>query len=236
MICCIKLINHRGFLEMKVVNKYLNVRIYPAKVNKNDNEEKIVTIDEIESNIGIYRFIYNKELEFINHFRHLLIQNGYKDKFIVNDTSCNIVLNMLMQEHPFLKKAESSSRQQSFRDLKTAFKRYKNPNLKSNYPVFKSKKNKNDAFRIMNNGNNLRIQKDKNGFYKIFIPKFGLVKFKTSKKYRQILLQASDPNDPTATIKHVTIKKNQRQILCGFQHRNHTHSRKRIWSTHASGN
>ena len=129
MICCIKLINHRGFLEMKVVNKYLNVRIYPAKVNKNDNEEKIVTIDEIESNIGIYRFIYNKELEFINHFRHLLIQNGYKDKFIVNDTSCNIVLNMLMQEHPFLKKAESSSRQQSFRDLKTAFKRYKNPNL-----------------------------------------------------------------------------------------------------------
>ena len=50
----------------------------------------------------------------------------------------------------------------------------------------------------MNNGNNLRIQKDKNGFYKIFIPKFGLVKFKTSKKYRQILLQASDPNDPTS--------------------------------------
>ena len=39
---------------MKVVNKYLNVRIYPAKVDKNDNGEKIVTIDEIESNIGIY--------------------------------------------------------------------------------------------------------------------------------------------------------------------------------------
>ena len=192
---------------MKVVNKYLNVRIYPAKMDKNNNEEKIVTIDEIESNIGIYRFIYNKELEFINHFRQLLIQNGYKDKVIVNDTSCNIVLNMLMQEYPFLKKAESSSRQQSFRDLKTAFKRYKNHNLKSNYPVFKSKKNKNDTFRIMNNKNNLRIQKDKNGFDKILLPKFGLIKFKTSKKYRQTLHQASDPNDPTATIKHVTIKK-----------------------------
>ena len=211
---------------MKVVNKYLNVRIYPAKMDKNDNGEKIVTTDEIESNIGIYRFIYNKELEFINNFRHLLIQNGYKDKVIVNDASCNIVLNMLMQEYPFvndascnmvlnmlmqeypfLKKAESSSRQQSFRDLKTAFKRYKNPNLKSNYPMFKSKKNKNDTFRIMNNKNNLRIQKDKNGFDKILLPKFGLVKFKTSKKYRQILHRASDLNDPTATIKHVTIKK-----------------------------
>ena len=59
---------------MKVVNKYLNVRIYPAKVDKNDNGEKIVTIDEIESNIGIYRFIYNKELEFINNFRQSRIQ------------------------------------------------------------------------------------------------------------------------------------------------------------------
>jgi putative transposase len=166
---------------MKFVNKYLNVRIYPAKVDKNDNGEKIVTIDEIESNIGIYRFIYNKELEFINNFRQLLIQKGYHDKFLVNDASCNIVLNMLMQEYPFLRKAESSSRQQSFRDLKTAIKRYKNPNLKSNYPVFKSKKNKNDTFLIMNNKNNLRIQKDKNGFDKILFPKFGLVKFKPAK-------------------------------------------------------
>ncbi|WP_407392811.1 RNA-guided endonuclease InsQ/TnpB family protein [Methanobrevibacter sp.] len=201
---------------MKVVNKYLNVRIYPAKVDKNDNGEKIVTINEIESNIGIYRFIYNKELEFINHFRQLLIQNGYQDKFIVNDTSCNIILNMLMQEYPFLRKAESSSRQQSFRDLKNAFKRYKNPNLKSNYPVFKSKKNKNDTFRIMKTNNNLRIQKDKNAFYKILIPKFGLIKFKTSKKYRQMLIQASDPNDPTATIKHITIKKTNNKYYAIF--------------------
>ena len=206
----------RGFLMMKVVNKYLNVRIYPAKVDKNDNGEKIVTIDEIESNIGIYRFIYNKELEFINNFRQLLIQNGYPDNFIVNDASCNAVLNMLMQEYPFIKKAESSSRQQSYRDLENSFKRHKNPNLKSNYPVFKSKKNKKDTFRIINNKNNLRIQKDKNGFDKIRLPKFGLIKFKTSKEYRQTLQQASDPNDPTAKIKHVTIKKINNQYYAVF--------------------
>ena len=192
---------------MKTVKKNLEVRIYPAKAEKNDKGEKLANISKIDSNIGIYRFIYNNELEFINYFKRLLIQNGYKDQAIVNDFSCNIILNMLMQDHPFLEKAESSSRQQSYRDLIQAFKRYDNPSLKSNYPVFKTKKNQKDTFRIMNNSNNLRIKKDKYGYDKIQLPKLGLVKFKTSKKYHESLQKASDPNDSTAKIKHVTIKK-----------------------------
>lgn len=95
--------------------------------------------------------MYNKELEFINYFKNLLIQHGYKDKVIVNDISCNVLLKMLMQEEIFLEKTESSSRQQSQRNLIRAFKRYYNSNLKSNYSVFKTKKNQNDNFRIMNN-------------------------------------------------------------------------------------
>ncbi|MBQ2653931.1 MAG: hypothetical protein IJF83_10265, partial [Methanobrevibacter sp.] len=62
---------------MKIVRKNIEIRIYPTKVDFNDNGEKIVSINKIESNIGIYRFIYNKELEFINYFKDLLIQHGY---------------------------------------------------------------------------------------------------------------------------------------------------------------
>ncbi|WP_292795629.1 RNA-guided endonuclease TnpB family protein [Methanobrevibacter sp.] len=192
---------------MKVVNKNFVVRIYPSKADKNDKGEKIVSIDKIESHIGGYRFIFNKELEYINEFRRLLIQNGYDDKIIVNDSSCNMLLKMLRQDNLFLEKIESSSRQQSQRNLIQAFKNFHNPNLKSKYPQFKSKKNSKDTFRIINNNNNVRIQKDKYGFDKIKLANQGLVKFKTSKEYPNILRQTSNPDDPAAKIKHVTIKK-----------------------------
>ena len=192
---------------MKVVNKNFVVRIYPSKADKNDKGEKIVSIDKIESHIGGYRFIFNKELEYINEFRRLLIQNGYGDKVIVNDSSCNVLLEMLRQDNLFLEKIESSSRQQSQRNLIQAFKNFHNLNLKSKYPQFKSKKHSKDTFRIINNNNNVRIQKDKYGFDKIKLGNQGLVKFKTSKEYRNILHQASNPDDSTAKIKHVTIKK-----------------------------
>ena len=59
----------------------------------------------------------------------------------------------------------------------------------------------------MNNNNNVRITKDKKGYYKIKLAKLGIVKFKTSKKYKKLLLQGSDPNDENVKIKHVTVKK-----------------------------
>ena len=195
------------FLGMKVVNKNFRVRIYPSKVDRNDKGEKIASINKINSNIGIYRFIYNKELELINYFRGLLMQNGYDDNVIVDDVSCNVLLKMLLEDYSFLEKAESSSRQQSQRNLIQAFKNFHDPNLKSQYPQFKSKNNVKETFRIINNNNNVRIQKDKYGFDKIKLAKLGLVKFKTSKKYSNILRQASDKNNHTAKIKHVTIKK-----------------------------
>ena len=93
---------------MKVDRKNIEVRIYPTKVDMNDNGEKTASIDKIESNIGIYRFIYNEELAFINQFKRLLIQHGYNDKVMVNDRSCSVILNMLRQDYSFLEKAESS--------------------------------------------------------------------------------------------------------------------------------
>lgn len=187
-------------LILKIVNKYLEVRIYPSQMDKNDNGEKITSINEIESNIGIYRFIYNKELAFINYFRQLLKQNGYEDKLWITQSSCDVILKMLRQEYVFLEKAESSSRQQSQKDLVTAFKRYFKHDLKSHYPVLKKRKNTQKfTFRIMNN-NNIRIQKDKNGYYKIKLAKLGLVKFKTSKEYKKLLLKGSNPNDESVKI------------------------------------
>ena len=195
---------------LKLVKKNIEVRIYPTKMDKNDNGEKIASINKIDSNIGIRRFIYNQELEFINYFKRLLIQYGYGDdiKVIVNNRSCSVILEILRCEYHFLEKAESSSRQQAQRDLIQAFKRYYDKYLKSDYPVLKSKKKqRNLSFRIMNNNNNVRITPDKNGYDKIKLAKLGLVKFQTSKKYRKLLHRGSDINDPDVKIKHVTVKK-----------------------------
>ena len=193
-----------------LVKKNITVRIYPSKVDKNDNGEKIANITKIDSNMGIRRFIYNQELEFIKDFKRLLIQYGYGDdvKIIVNDSSCSVILEMLRHEYSFLEKSESSSRQQAQRDLIKAFKRYYDQCLKSEGPVFKSKKNqKNLSFRIMNNNNNVRITPDKNGYDKIKLAKLGLVKFTTSKEYHQLLCRGSDITNPDVKIKHVTVKK-----------------------------
>ena len=201
---------------LNVVNKNLEVRIYPSKAGRNDKHEKIASLDSVLSNIGISRFIFNMELAFINNFRRLLIENGYEDRVIVNNSSCNCILKMLKCDYSFIEKAESGSRQQSQRDLIRAFKRYYNPNLKSNYPRFKKKKDNKGSFRIMNNNSNVRIQKDKYGYDKIKLAKLGLVKFKTSKKYRKLLQKATDKNDPTAKINHITIKKDNDKYYAVF--------------------
>ena len=62
---------------MKVVKKAIKVRIYPTKADRNDNGEKKANIGKIESNFGIYRFIYDETLIFINNFKNLLLQYGY---------------------------------------------------------------------------------------------------------------------------------------------------------------
>ena len=204
---------------VNLVKKNIEVRIFPGKMDCNDNGEKIASINKIESNIGIKRFIYNEELEFINNFKKMLIQYGYGDdiKIKVNDSSCSVILEMLRCEYSFLEKAESSSRQQAQKDLINAFKRYDDPYLKSAYPTYKTKKKTlKSTFRIINNNNNVRITPDKNGYDKIKLAKLGLVKFKTSKEYRELLRRGSDKNDPSVKIKHVTVKRQHGKYYAVF--------------------
>ena len=164
-------------------------------------------MDEIDSNIIHTRFVWNKLLEFVNYFTNLQTQNGYQKQLKVNDIGFNILLKWIKDENDFLKKSESSSLQQVYKDMIKAFKRFFRRDLKSCYPRFKSRKNPKDSFRIMNNSNNIRIQKDKYGYDKLRLAKHGLVKFRTSKEYRDYLRCGSDPNDPTVKIKHVTLKR-----------------------------
>ena len=192
---------------MKVVKKNLKIRIYPSKANTNDKGDKIATMYEIDSNISHARFVWNKMLEFVNYFSNLQTQNGYKKQLVVYDSEFYMLLKWLKKENYFLKKSESSSLQQVYKDMINSFKRFFNPDLKSRYPRFKSRKHPKDSCRIMNNNNNVRIQKDGYGYDKLRLAKHGLVKFKTSKEYKDYLRRGSDPNNPTVKIKHVTIKR-----------------------------
>ena len=109
-------------LMMKVVKKNLKIRIYPSKADKNDKGEKIVSKDKIDSNISHARFVWNKSLEFVNNFTNLLVKNGYKKSLTVYNNEFNMILNWLKDENDFLKKSESSSLQQVYKDLIDAFK------------------------------------------------------------------------------------------------------------------
>ena len=82
---------------MNVVNKNLEVRIYPSKVDKNDKGEKIANLDSILSNIGISRFIFNQELAFINNFRRLLVENGYESVEILRKVFAILIPRQIAQ-------------------------------------------------------------------------------------------------------------------------------------------
>jgi putative transposase len=107
---------------------------------------------------------------------------------------------MLKTQYPFLYESESSSLQQVYRDLITAFNRFFNNT--SAYPRFKSKKNPKQSFRIQNN-NNIKIQDNT-----IVLPKLGKVHYRTSPQYKRLLKESK--------INNVTIKKEHGHFYAVF--------------------
>ena len=148
---------------MKVVNKGLEVRLYP------DGD----MVGVLNQNIGNARFAWNHLLyEYMENYS-FFVKRGY-NKLKCNMSTFNTLLNMLKTEHDFLNLSESSSLQQVYRDLINAFKKFFNEG--AGFPRFKSKKNHKQSFRIQNN-KNIKLHGNT-----IVLPKIGKVYLLTSKQ------------------------------------------------------
>ena len=177
------------FSEYNTVNKGIVVKLYPDESMK----------DKINQNIGNARLTWNKLLEEYQETFEFFKQQGYT-KLQCNQKTFNTMLNMLKTQYPFLYESESSSLQQVYRDLITAFNRFFNNT--SAYPRFKSKKNPKQSFRIQNN-NNIKIQDNT-----IVLPKLGKVHYRTSPQYKRLLKESK--------INNVTIKKEHGHFYAVF--------------------
>ena len=177
------------FSEYNLVNKGIVVKLYPDESME----------DKINQNIGNARLTWNKLLEEYQETFEFFKQQGYT-KLQCNQKTFNTMLNMLKTQYPFLYESESSSLQQVYRDLITAFNRFFNNT--SGYPRFKSKKNPKQSFRIQNN-NNIKIQDNI-----IVLPKLGKVHYRTSPQYKRLLKESK--------INNVTIKKEHGHFYAVF--------------------
>ena len=155
------------------VTEAVKIRLYPT-----DEQKK-----KINQNIGNRGFIWNKMLGKIKY-----------ENIKPTQKNLNKILNELKIEYPFLKKSESSSRQQVFIDLIKAYNKHKKEK-NIGFPKFKSQKNPNMSFRIQANNNNIRLNERKN---RIQVPTIGKIKFKTSEEHKQKIQESK--------INNITIK------------------------------
>lgn len=141
-----------------MINYAYKVRIYPNKKQQ----------AELANQFGAARFVYNAVLEKSN------ISNEAKLKFNANDRIKYIV--NLKNDFEWLKEPDSTTLQQSVRDLNTAFDRYYK-NL-GKHPKFKSKKNNYQSFRSPYNKGAADVIDSSH----LKIPKIGIIRFRKNKK------------------------------------------------------
>ena len=147
-----------------MVNKGIKVRIYPNKEQK----------ELFQQNFGCSRLVYNQILDRLNK-----LYTKYPRMYKLNIKLINTLLKQIKVEFPFLKEVESTSLQQSSRDLFKSYQMFfKNP--KSNFPKFHRKKNTRLSFRqtVTDNlvqGNHFKLRK------------YGMIRFRTSKEYINLL-------------------------------------------------
>ncbi|MBQ8039039.1 MAG: IS200/IS605 family element transposase accessory protein TnpB [Lachnospiraceae bacterium] len=138
-------------------------QIYPNK------EQEML----IKRTFGCCRLIYNKGLS----YRAESYKNGIK---IGYDGTARMLTDLKTQdEYAFLKEVDAVALQQSLRDLDNAFRRFFQK--KAKYPRFKSKKNRHQSYRTINNNNSIRIVENH-----IQLPKLGWVKLKQTREVGQI--------------------------------------------------
>ena len=145
------------------MQKGIKFRIYPNREQKN----------LINQTLGCCRLIYNKGLA----MRKEAYGNG--DKIGYTQTSAMLTELKRCEGFAFLKLVDSIALQQSLRDLERGFANFFQK--RAAYPTFKSKHNRHQSYRTINQGDNIRIV----GKY-IKLPKLGFVKIRQSMEVGKI--------------------------------------------------
>ena len=153
--------------------KAYKYRIYPNK------EQEIL----INKNIGCTRFVFNHYLsERIDSYKSEQKSLNYSDN--ANN------LKLLKKEYEWLKEVESTSLQQTLRDLdqayKNFFRRVKQGGDKVGFPKFNSKKKNKQSYRCQVVNNNVSINGNR-----IKLPKLGIVKIRNSRQFNGIIKNAT---------------------------------------------
>ena len=145
------------------MQKGIKFRIYPDIAQKN----------LINQTLGCCRLIYNKGLS----MRNEAFENGNKIGY--SQTSAMLTELKKCDDLAFLKVVDSIALQQSLRDLDRGFVNFFQK--RAAHPTFKSKHNRHQSYRTVNQGNNIRIA----GKY-IKLPKLGYVKIRQSMEVGKI--------------------------------------------------
>ena len=144
------------------MNRAYKYRIYPTTKQA----------ELIAKNIGCSRFIYN-------HFLALAKNDGY-----LNYNQYAKALSLLKKAYPFLKEVESTSLQQTLKDLDNSFSRFFKK--LGGFPNFKSKRNPKQSYRSQMVNNNIQIIDNY-----IKLPKLGLVKSAKSREVEGRILNVT---------------------------------------------
>lgn len=139
------------------MQKGIKFRIYPNREQQN----------LINQTLGCCRLIYNKGLA----MRNEAFENGSKIGY--SQTSAMLTELKKCEDFAFLKVVDSIALQQSLRDLDRGFVNFFRK--RAAHPTFKSKHNRRQSYRTVNQGDNIRIV----GKY-IKLPKLGYVKIRQS--------------------------------------------------------
>ena len=145
------------------MQKGIKFRIYPNREQQN----------LINKTLGCCRFIYNRGLA----MRKEAYENGQKIGY--SQTSAMLTELKRGEDFAFLNVVDSIALQQSLRDLDRGFTNFFQK--RAAHPTFKSKHNRHQSYRTINQGDNIRIV----GKY-IKLPKLGLVKIRQSMEVGKI--------------------------------------------------
>lgn len=145
------------------MQKGIKFRIYPNSDQKN----------LINQTFGCCRLIYNKGLD----MRSEAYSNGHKVGY--PQTSAMLTELKKCEDFAFLKAVDSIALQQSLRDLDRGFANFFQK--RAAYPTFKSKHNRHQSYRTINQGGNIHIV----GRH-IKLPKLGFVKIRQSMEVGKI--------------------------------------------------